>query len=328
MRNESLPHYFNVFPTGSIPVPVCIGDLPMSEYTVSEFVRTEEVASYMTSAPMVPGAIIVRNQKAIGIIPRHKMFERLGRRYGVELFLRRPIIDMARELQAELFILKSHLSVNLAVKLALSRDQDHIYDPVVVEFEFGNVQLLDMYVLLLSQSQLSNNLSGVVSSLNNIEMMLANVNANPINSLDLIMESLGNVVPFHHACILMRSRNESEMITHKFISYHSDPLERNSIYKSVLSMNQPMVLEDVRMVPAWSNWDTPQDTRSWLGVPITENARPVGLLSLSRSTFSPFTNHEKEIALVFARYVDKLLSNFADQLIRRRQFEKKYLHQS
>lgn len=328
MKNASVPHYFNVFPTGSIPVPVCIGDLPMSEYTVSEYTRTEEVASYMASTPMVPGAIILRNQKAIGIIPRHKMFERLGRRYGVELFLRKPIIDMARELQAELFILKSHLSVNLAVKLALSRDQNHIYDPVLVEFEYGAVQLLDMYVLLLSQSQLSNNLSGVVSSLNNIEMMLANANVNPINSLDLIMESLGNVVPFHHACILLRSRTESEMITHKFISYQNDPLDRNSVYKSVLSMNQPMVLEDVRMVPAWSNWDTPQDTRSWLGVPITETASPVGLLSLSRSTFSPFTNHEKEIALVFARYIDKLLDNFAHKIDRRRQFEQKYMHQS
>ena len=328
MKNASVPHYFNVFPTGSIPVPVCIGDLPMSEYTVSEYTRTEEVASYMASTPMVPGAIILRDQKAIGIIPRHKMFERLGRRYGVELFLRKPIIDMARELHAELCILKSHLSVNLAVKLALSRDQNHIYDPVVVEFEYGKLQLLDMYVLLLSQSQLSNNLSGVVSSLNNIEMMLANVNANPINSLDLIMESLSNVVPFHHACILLRSRTDSEMITHKFISYQNDPLDRNSVYKSVLSMNQPMVLEDVRMVPAWSNWDTPQDTRSWLGVPITETASPVGLLSLSRSTFSPFTNHEKEIALVFARYIDKLLDNFAHQLARRRHFEKKYIHQS
>ncbi|NWF64142.1 MAG: GAF domain-containing protein [Chloroflexi bacterium] len=321
---QQIPHYFSIFPTGHIPVPVCIGELPMSDYSISENVLTEEVAAYLDSNPLVPGAIIVRQGRAKSVIPRNKMFERLGRRYGVELFLRKQIREMESELGAEAFILKSHLSINIAVKLALSRAQTHIYDPIVVEFENGSMQLLDMYVLLLSQSQLSNNLSGIVSSLNTIEMMLSNDRVNPTSALELIMENMGKVVPSHHACVILQPRAKTFAFMHPLIIQKNEPMERNSVYQSVLTMNQPIVLEDVKMVPAWINHETPLSTRSWLGVPIVDHTGPIGLISLSRTTFSPFTNHEKEISLVFSRYLGKLFEVITRQLEKKQQFEKKY----
>lgn len=324
MKPSQIPHYFNIFPTGNIPVPVCIGDLPVSDYVISHHIITEEVANYLDANPLIPGAVVVENKKAVSVIPRAKMFERLGRRYGVELFLRKPITEMEHEIAAEAFLLKSHLSINLAVKLALSRTQSRIYDPIVVEFEDSSLRLLDMYVLLLSQSQLSNNLSGIVSSLNNIELMLANNYVNPGSTLELIIENLNKVVPSHHACIILQPGINSTVLDNQFIIHQNDPLELNSVYRSVLSMNQPIVLEDVNMVPAWVNRETPKNTRSWLGAPIVDPRGAVGLISLTRTTFSPFTNHEKEIALVFARYLGKLFEMMAKQLEKRQLFEKKY----
>jgi hypothetical protein len=324
MKPANIPHYLNIFPTGSIPVPVCIGDLPMSEYVISQNVLTEEVASYLDSNPVVSGAIVMEGNRAKSVIPRNKMFERLGRRYGVELFLRKPILEMEHEIGAEAFLLKSHLSINMAVKLSLSRAQNHIYDPIIVEFEDGSTRLLDMYVLLLSQSQLSNNLSGIVSSLNNIELMLANDHINPNSALELIMESMGKVVPSHHACIILQPGVDPAAIIQNFVIRQYEPMEINSVYRSVLAMNQPIVLEDVNMVPAWSNRETPQNTRSWLGVPIVDPHRAIGLISLARTSYSPFTNHEKEISLVFARYLGKLFENISLQFEKRQLLEKKY----
>jgi GAF domain len=324
MKDSKVPHYFNIFPTGNIPVPVCIGDLPMSDYAVSQNTLTEEVVSYLDANPLVPGAIVNEGKKTKSVIPRNKMFERLGRRYGVELFLRKPIYEMEHEVGAEAFLLKSHLSINMAVKLALSRVQSRIYDPIIVEFENGAKLLLDMYVLLLSQSQLSNNLSGIVSSLNNIELMLANNHVNPTSALELIMESMGKVVPSHHACIILQPGLSPVTVIHNSIIHQNEPMELNSVYRSVLTMNQPIVLEDVNMVPAWSNRETPQNTRSWLGSPIVDSHKAIGLISLARTTFSPFTNHEKEISLVFARYLGKLFENIAQQLEKNQLFEKKY----
>lgn len=325
MKPAQIPHYFNIFPTGNIPVPVCIGDLPMSEYIISKDIQTEDVAKYLDANPLVPGAIILVDGRANSAISRHKMFERLGRRYGVELFLRKPIIEMEHEVGIEVFTLKSHISINNAVKLALSRPQHCIYDPIIVEFENGTYRLLDVYVLLLSQSQLSNNLSGIVSSLNNIEMMLSNDLVNPSVVLELVMDSMEKVVPSHHARVILYPSINSALFVHELILYQNEPLEQNSIYKSALAMNQPIVLEDVNLVPAWSHWDTPINTRSWLGAPITNHTGTIGLVSLARTSFSPYTNHEKEMALVFARYLGKLFEKVELYFEKRQFFEKKYL---
>lgn len=325
MKAASIPHYFNYFPTGNIPVPVCIGDLPLSDYAIPYYTMTEDVAQFLDVNPLIPGAMMVKEKQIIGIIPRHKMFERLGRRYGVELFLRKPVLEMCRELSADVFTLKSHMSINSAVRLALSRVQSHLYDPVVVEFEDHAIRLLDMYVLLLSQSQLSNNLSGIVSTLNNIEMILGNENNETRSTLDLILESLQGVVPAHNIRILLRERADLELFgAYTPMLLYSDTLESYSIYRSVLRLNQPTVIEDVHMVPAWLGSETPSGTRSWMGLPINNQHGPLGLLSLSRTSFSPFTNNEKEIAQVFARYIGKLFSNVQLRMDRVRSLEKKY----
>src|SRR5690242_948686 len=96
-----VPHHFNIYPTGHIPVPVCIGDLPMSSYSVSARTLTEAVTARMQDDNMIPGVLIMENQKLSGVIPRHKMFERLGKRYGIELFLRKPIGELEKELGVE-----------------------------------------------------------------------------------------------------------------------------------------------------------------------------------------------------------------------------------
>lgn len=314
---SSIPHYFSVYPTGQIPVPVCISDLPMSDYTVSQNVFAETVASHMQNNILIPGAIILDHGKISGVIPRHKMFERLGKRYGVELFLRKPIHDLQKEIGIEIFKLKSHLSINIAVKLALSRSESSIYDPIVVEHENGDLTLLDMYVLLLTQSQLSTNLSGIVSSLNNIETILANETAGA-STLSLIFESMNLVVPFHHICVILQDQGELAAIldTYETVKIANEPLESNDIYRSILSINQPLSLEDVRIVPSWKGVASPSITRSWMGLPLTYQYRPIGLVMLSRFAFSPFTNNEKELAQVFARYINTLLINLTNRIKR------------
>ncbi len=325
MREYSvIPHYFKVFPTGQIPIPVCIGDLPLSNYTVSEHDLTETVAAHMQNNALIPGVIVLRGKQSIGVIPRHKMFERLGKRYGVELFLRKPIGEMERELVAHPFTLKHHLSINVAVKLALSRSEENIYDPIVIEHEDGNLSLLDMYILLLTQSQLSTNLSGIISSLNNIEILLGNETAGA-STLNLILESMGLVVPYHHVRIILQTQHHISALTElrETVQVMPEPFEVNDIYRSILNIKQPLSLEDVRIVPAWKGMDFPSITRSWMGIPLTNQTETVGLVALSRFTLSPFTINEKELALVFARYISTLFISMS-RTKKSRSYEKLY----
>lgn len=322
MRANPIPHYFNIFPTGQIPVPVCIGDLPLSKYVVSYNIPVEQVARYLQENTLLPGAIVIQGKRLLGVIPRHKMFERLGRRYGVELFLSKPISDLLLELRADMFSLKSQMHVNTAAKLALSRPQEGTYDPIIVEYEDGSFALLDMYVLLLSQSQLLSNLNSVISSMNNIEMILASDSADR-NIMELILESLRLVAPYHEAEVIIRDQSNYESLrTNRHVTFLDDPWHANDIYRAVFTMNQPLNIEDVKMTPAWKGVHAPSKTRSWMGIPIADQNGTVGLLSLSRFSVSPFNNNEKEMAQVFARYVNTSLINLSRRLEKSHSYSK------
>lgn len=298
-------------------MPVCIGDLPLSTYLVPYDTLAEKVAHHLQSNALLPGAIITQGKRLLGVIPRHKMFERLGRRYGVELFLSKPVGDLLLELHTDVFSLKSQLHINTAAKLALSRSQDGTYDPIVVEYDDGNYALLDMYVLLLSQSQLLSNMNGVISSLNDIETILASDSPGR-NVLELILESLRLVTPYHEAEIIIQNHSNYESLkNNEHVKLLDDPLRANEIYRSVFTMSQPFSIEDVRMVPAWKGVYASSNSRSWMGVPITDQNGIVGLLALSRFSVSPFNNNEKEMAQVFARYINTFLINMARQVERR-----------
>ena len=293
---------------------VCIGDLPLSDYVVSYTTPAEQVANHLQTNLLIPGAIVLQGKRLLGVIPRHKMFERLGRRYGVELFLSKPVSDLLLELRTDVFSLKFQLHINTAAKLALSRSHDSTYDPIIVEYENGNFALLDMYVLLLSQSQLLSNLNSVITSLNHIETILSS-EVPDRNVLELILESLRRVAPYHEAEIIIQNRPSYENLkADKHVTLLDDPLRANDIYRSVLAMNQPFVIEDVQMVPVWKMGPhAPSKTRAWMGVPILDQNGIVGLLSLSRFSISPFNNNEKELAQVFARYINTFLIRLSRQ---------------
>jgi transcriptional regulator with GAF, ATPase, and Fis domain len=166
-----------------------------------------------------------------------------------------------------------------------------------------------MYVLLLSQSQLLSNLNGVVGTMNDIEVALAD-DLSSRNVLELILGSLRLVVPYHHAEIILQNYSAHENLkAEKHVTVLDDLWRSNDLYRAVFTMNQPLNIEDVHMAPGWKGTHAPPSTRTWMGVPLADQNGIVGLLSLSRFSVSPFNNNEKELAQVFARYINTFLVN-------------------
>jgi hypothetical protein len=58
------------------------------------------------------------------------------------------------------------------------------------------------------------------------------------------------------------------------------------------------------------------------GAPALESVRAVGLLALSRFTLSPFSNNEKELAQVFSRYINSLLTSLLHRMEKNRIYQK------
>lgn len=131
-----------------------IGELPCYEYSVPTTTDAKIIDNHLRSEMTVPGVIVTAKGNIVTAIPRRRFFELTGTRYGVSVFLNRPIGIMAKSIKPPM-LLNGTCKIGKAVKQALSREIDQAYEPIIVYFRQENrYKLLDVYTLLLAQSSL------------------------------------------------------------------------------------------------------------------------------------------------------------------------------
>ncbi len=130
-----------------------ISILPTHLYQVDEESLVNDVEKTLRAEPNLPGVIVTHTTGMRGMLSRRKFFEMLGTRYGVAVFYKRPIQIMIKQ-AAPPTTLNSSCSIHQAVNQALSRESDLVYEPILIEYANGQYRMLDIYTLLLAQSQL------------------------------------------------------------------------------------------------------------------------------------------------------------------------------
>jgi GAF domain-containing protein len=289
--------------------------MPSHTYQVSLNTITEVVVTYLERHAEVPGVILMDGDRLHGILPRARIFERLSHMYGTELFLRKPILDLQNNIQTRTYTIASNVRIQEAVQIALNRPSEDVYDPLVVHFDDGSLSILDMYALLLAQSQALHSMNNIMSSLALIERAIE-VGSNIEQILDLSLDSIRKVIPYHRTIVHVRDGFEFNG-RHHALEALDRSIPKDSILRSVLNIGQPMSLDDVTIVPSW-NASAPFDrTRSWLGIPLLNRVDAIGVLSLMRHIHSPFSKDEITMTQAFS----DLLSRAIDPYIRPETFD-------
>ena len=307
-----------LFPIESL-IPVCVGDLPSHSFSVSSDDVLENVVKMMERRPDLPGMIVVG--KNVGIISRSKMFERLGHQYGVELFLRKPVLELQMSLNTSALLVPAHTRIEETVKMALARPTAEIYDPVVVTGDDQeSMHLVDMHVLLMAQSSILSNMANTVGQLEQLERLFT-INMPADEILLSSLELLSHVVPYHQAAILVQKGERLDYIARRGIGWgHTSSsatqnIGESPIYQMMLDRQEAVCLPDVNMVADWERFGDLGNPRSWLGVPLTGYSNLIGLLSLGRLTYSPFSITEKDTASVFAGRIIQSMENKRKSLV-------------
>ena len=78
---------------GAAHQPTCIGDLPNYEYAVGPDVLTRTVVTEFERAPDLPGVLIMQSGRYLGLLSRQRCLQHLSRPFGVEVFLKRSIMQ-------------------------------------------------------------------------------------------------------------------------------------------------------------------------------------------------------------------------------------------
>jgi diguanylate cyclase (GGDEF)-like protein/putative nucleotidyltransferase with HDIG domain len=132
-----------------------LGDLQNYECCVDARTLVGDLSIQFKRNIGLPGILIASQGGGfLGMISRERYFEALGRPYGVELFSKHPVAQFFRQIGSTPLILDTYTRVENAVKTALSRKNNELYEPIVVRYSDHTFKLVNMQTLLSAQCDL------------------------------------------------------------------------------------------------------------------------------------------------------------------------------
>lgn len=131
-----------------------VKDLPLDNYRVGYQVATETVEKELLLNPTLSGVFILKEEEVIGVISRRKFFEQMSKEYAREIYRDRPILLLLNNLRYQSLEIPADTEINEGVKLALSRDAEYIYEPVIVAKNDKYIGMIELSVLIFSQAQM------------------------------------------------------------------------------------------------------------------------------------------------------------------------------
>jgi len=131
-----------------------IAEIPSFDASISVKALGSDVALLFQHNYFLPGVIIVDDDEIVGVIHRNKFYEKVGRPFGVEIYMCRTIEILMDNISSVPLILPSNTTIIEAAEAALSRSFELYYEPIVVKFPNNHLRILDAYVLLSNQSKI------------------------------------------------------------------------------------------------------------------------------------------------------------------------------
>ena len=131
-----------------------LADLPMHDFRVTAETWGNRVTAEFDRHPELPGVLIFQGEQLLGVISREKFLEHLSRPFALEVYMKRPIEVLLKQIEIEALQLDAALGIDAAASIALNRPRKMVYEPIVVRAADGGARLLGTDVLLLAQSRL------------------------------------------------------------------------------------------------------------------------------------------------------------------------------
>ncbi len=130
-----------------------IGQLKTWDNFIDLGTKTGDVEQAFLQNAALPGFIVRSGQDVFGIISRRMLLAALSQPYGREVFIKRPLREMASKIDTAPLMLPSSTPLAAALKYAMTRDDDLRFEPFLIHAATG-IRLLEIHVLMVAQANL------------------------------------------------------------------------------------------------------------------------------------------------------------------------------
>ncbi|NPV86464.1 MAG: diguanylate cyclase [Anaerolineae bacterium] len=275
-----------------------LSDLISFDTRVAPTVAVWQISNTFKSQPDLPGMLIIDDKQLIGIIPRDKCFEQLGRPYGVELFRNRPVIELYNRLGIQPLVLPYDCRVDEAVQTALTRKHHQLYDPVVMQREDGQYAMIDMHTLLTAQNELLRKSNNVIQKQAEISLSLSTT-LHLQEVVRLILQHIAEMVPYDWAVIITEKDGEVDYSLSCGLPAEIDIRQIHAVYKEqslyaqLFREKRPVLIPEIQASPPLPTSATGTTLSSWLCIPLIHASNTLGILTLARTGSEETIHPEK-----------------------------------
>lgn len=138
----------------SLTLTSCVRDLPLHEASIDALEPGRKLHELFGADLELPGVIVLEEGQLAGLISREYFFELLGRPFGVEVYMNRPVLAMLDSKSTAPLVLDASRTISSATRSALERPGMVAYEPIVIFFNDTCYRMLNTRVLVLAQSRL------------------------------------------------------------------------------------------------------------------------------------------------------------------------------
>jgi len=174
----------------------------VSYQSISINAMGEDLARIFDQTQDLPGVLVFEDNLLVGMVPRYRFYEQLGRPFGTEIFLHRLIGELLQHMNLDILVLPVTTPINEAVKMAFSRPEGQRYDPIVVWMNEKEICVVDMHSLLLALSNTYENMNAIISKQMEIGKALSSAIDTP-HLLSVILRQIQEILPCHTSAIFL-----------------------------------------------------------------------------------------------------------------------------
>jgi signal transduction histidine kinase len=201
-----------------------VRSLPMTEDSIPPDTLGHTVAALFEASPQLPGLLITEGDHLCGVVSRDIFNQRLARKYGIEIAYSRPILGLFGGIfdirKSPLLVVDETLTVREVAELCLQRDEEFVYEPIIVHRPERKYGLINFHHLLISQTRLLSETSRVASQQKELadaanrtkSQFLANVShelRTPLTAIlgytEIVLEDMGDKDPASETIVRLQN---------------------------------------------------------------------------------------------------------------------------